>query len=87
MFLNSEGLIYFQISEVPDLNSETQFIITFTIKFVFKIYGCCNLWSHLRVRYVVSIGNTVVALGFYPTDCQITPFEVCVNHFICKGDG
>ena len=42
LFINSEELIYFQFSEVPYLNSQTQFIITFTIevrviKFVFII--------------------------------------------------
>ena len=30
--INSEELIYFQISEVPYLNSQTQFAITFTIE-------------------------------------------------------
>ena len=33
------------------------------------------------MRYVVLIRITVVLSGFYPTDCQITPFEVRVNHF------
>ena len=47
----------------------------------YKICGYCNLWAHLRVRYVVSIRNTVVLSGFYPTDCQISPFEVRINHF------
>ena len=32
-FINSEELMYFQFSEVPYLNSQTQFIITFTIEF------------------------------------------------------
>ena len=32
LFINSEELIYFQISEVPYLNSQTQFAITFTIE-------------------------------------------------------
>ena len=32
MFINSEELIYFQISKVPDLNSQTQFVITFTVE-------------------------------------------------------
>ena len=32
LFINSEELIYFQISEVPCLNSQTQFVITFTIE-------------------------------------------------------
>ena len=32
MFINSEELIYFQISEEPCLNSQTQFVITFTIE-------------------------------------------------------
>ena len=81
LFINSEELIYFQISEVLLLNSQTQFIITFTIE-----VGYCNLWAHLRVRYVISIRNTVVLSGFYPTDCQIIPFEERVSYFICKGD-
>ena len=68
------------------MNSQTQFVITITVE-VYKIYGYCNLWAHLRVRYVVSIGNAVVLLGFYPTDYQISPFEVRVNHFIFNGDG
>ena len=34
LFINSEELIYFQISEVPYLNSQTQFIITLLLKFV-----------------------------------------------------
>ena len=43
----------------------------------YKSCGHYNLWAHLRVRYVVSIRNPVVLSGFYPTDCQITPFK-CV---------
>ena len=82
LFINSEELIYCQFFEVPYLNSQTQFIITFTIEI-----GYCNLWAHLRVRYVVSIRNTVVLSGFYLTDCQISPFEVRINHFIFNGDG
>ena len=53
----------------------------------YKIYGYCNLWAHLRVRYVVSIRNSVVLSGFYPTDCQISPFDVRVNHFSSNRDG
>ena len=45
------------------------------------------MWAHLRVRYVVSIGNTVVLLEFYPTDYHITPFEVRINCFIYNGKG
>ena len=32
MFINSEELIYFQISEEPYLNSQTQFVITITVE-------------------------------------------------------
>ena len=32
LFINSKELTYFQISEVLHLNSQTQFIITFTIE-------------------------------------------------------
>ena len=32
LFINSEGLIYFKISEVPDLNSQTQSVIAFTVE-------------------------------------------------------
>ena len=39
------------------------------------------------MRYVVSIKNIVVASGFYPTNYQITPFEVRINYFIGNGDG
>ena len=53
----------------------------------YKIYGYCNLWAHLRVRYVVSIQNTVGLSGFYPTDCQISPFDVRVNYFSSNSDG
>ena len=38
LFINSEELIYFQIFEVLRLNSQTQFIMTFTIEI-----GYCNL--------------------------------------------
>ena len=76
LFINSEELIYFQISEVPCLNSQTQFGITFTIEVCIVISGLT-----FRVRYVVSIRNIVVLSGFYPTDCQISLFEVSVNHF------
>ena len=69
-------------------STSTQFVIIIIVELcVVKAMVCCNLWAHLRVRYVVSIENTVVISGFYPTDCQITPFEVRVNHFICNGDG
>jgi len=43
---------------------------------------CCNIWAHLRVRCVVSIGPTVVESGFYLIDCRITPFEVRGSCFI-----
>ena len=33
------------------------------------------------MRYLGSIGYSVVLSGFYSTDCQIIPFEVRVNHF------
>ena len=77
LFINSEELIYFQISEVPYLNSQTQFIITYYWSLCYKIYGYCNLWTHLRVRYVVLIRNSLVLSGFYPTDCQITVLSAC----------
>ena len=32
LFINSEELIYFQISEILRLNSQTRFVITFTIE-------------------------------------------------------
>ena len=53
LFINFEDLIYFQISEVPYLNPQTQFIITFTIevcvvKFVFiVISGLTFEWGML----------------------------------------
>jgi hypothetical protein len=52
LFINSEELIYFQISRVPYLNSQTQFIITFTIevgiKFMFiVIFGLTFEWGML----------------------------------------
>ena len=87
MFINSEELTYFQISEVLRLNPKTQFKITLTIEVCIEIYDHCNLCSHLRVRYVVSIGNTVVLSVFYPTDCQISQFVVRVNHFGSTSDG
>ena len=77
-----------QISEAPCLNPQTKFAITFTIEVcIVKFMAICNLWAHLHVRYVVSLGNTVVVSGCYPTNCQITPFEVHINQFISKNDG
>ena len=81
MFINSEELTYFQISEVLHLNPKTQFKITLTIEVCIEIYDHCNLCSHLRVRYVGSIEYSVVLSGFYPTDCHITPFEVRISCF------
>ena len=45
LFINSEELTYFQISEVSYLNSQTQFIITFTIKvgIKFMVIVICGL--------------------------------------------
>ena len=44
--MNSEELIYFQISEVPCLNSQTQFVITFTIEIdVVKLWLLLSLGS------------------------------------------
>ena len=64
-------------------STSTQFVIIITIElYVVKAMVCCNLWAHLRVRRVVSIGPTVVELGSYPTDCRITLFEVRDSHFI-----
>ena len=42
---------------------------------------CCNLWTRLRVSFMLlcSILCPVVSLGCYPTDYQITPFEVRVS--------
>ena len=65
------------------MNPQTKFAITFTIEVcIVKFMAICNLWAHLHVRYVVSIGNTVVVSGFYPTDCHIILFKVRVNYFI-----
>ena len=47
LFINSEELIYFQISEVPYLNSQTQFIITFTIEVCIVISGLTFEWGML----------------------------------------
>ena len=64
-------------------STSTQFVIIFTVELcVVKAMVCCNLWAHLRVRHVVSIGLTVVESGSYPTDCRITPFVVRDSHFI-----
>jgi hypothetical protein len=87
MFINSEELTYFQISEVLRLNPKTQFKITLTIEVCIEIYDHCNICSHLRVRYVGSIEYSVVLSGFYPTDCQIILFEVRVNYFSSNSDG
>ena len=47
LFINSEELIYFQISEVPYLNPQTQFAITFTIKVCIVISGLTFEWGML----------------------------------------
>ena len=51
LFVNSEELIYFQTSEVLHLNSETQFIITFTFEvckiLVIVISGLTFEWGML----------------------------------------
>ena len=63
-------------------STSTQFVLIITVELcVVKATVCCNLWAHLRVRRVVSIGPTVVESGSYPTDCRITPFEVRDSHF------
>ena len=47
LFINSEELIYFQIFEVPCLNLQTQFIVTFTIEVCIIISGLTFEWGIL----------------------------------------
>ena len=47
LFINSKELIFFQISEVPYLNTQSQFAITFTIKVCIVISGLTFEWGML----------------------------------------
>ena len=82
LFINSEEFIYFQnFWGTLFESSNSVYINIYNWSWCYKICGYCNLWAHLRVRYVVSIWNLVVLSGFYPTDCQIIPFEVRISYF------